>query len=116
MSRALRRHLDGEDHQVINEAIEDALSRIAERPIAADVVSLARRIGPNVLRSLEAILVDADVVITYDERLTEAARHNDVTVSAPSPKDRERLRLEMARSTGEEGDDKGVQQGNRGAI
>jgi predicted nucleic acid-binding protein len=89
VSRALRSRLDGEDHDVINEAIEDALSGIAERPIAADVVSLARRIGPNVLRSLgaihlaTAILVDADVVITYDDRLAAAARHNDVTVSAP---------------------------------
>jgi predicted nucleic acid-binding protein len=89
VSRALRSRLDGEDHDVINEAIEDALSGIAERPIAADVVSLARRIGPNVLRSLDAIhlataiLVDADVVITYDDRLAAAARHNDVTVSAP---------------------------------
>jgi hypothetical protein len=89
VSRALRSRLDGEDHDVINEAIEDALSGIAERPIAADVVSLARRIGPNVLGSLDAIhlataiLVDADVVITYDDRLAAAARHNDVTVSAP---------------------------------
>jgi predicted nucleic acid-binding protein len=92
VSRALRSRLDGEDHDVVNEAIEDALSGIAERPIAADVVSLARRIGPNVLRSLDAIhlataiLVDADVVITYDDRLAAAARHNDVTVSAPGSK------------------------------
>jgi hypothetical protein len=78
------------DHEAVNAAIEDALSGIAERPIAADVVSLARRTGPNLLRSLDAIhlataiLVDADVVITYDDRLAEAARRNDVTVLAPS--------------------------------
>jgi predicted nucleic acid-binding protein len=89
ISRALRARLDGEDHDVVTEAIDDALSGIAERPITADVVSLARRIEPNVLRSLDAIhlatavLLDADTVLTYDDRLAEAARHNGLTVSEP---------------------------------
>lgn len=90
VSRALRSRLDSEAHDVIHEAIDDAMSGVAERPIATDVVSLARRIGPNALRSLDtihlatAILVDVDVLITYDDRLAAAARHNDLTVSAPS--------------------------------
>jgi predicted nucleic acid-binding protein len=90
ISRALRARLDGEDHDVVTEAIDDALSGIAERPITADVVSLARRIEPNVLRSLDAIhlatavLLDGDTVLTYDDRLAEAARHNGLTVSAPN--------------------------------
>ena len=90
ISRALRARLDGEDHDVVTEAIDDALSGIAERPITADVVSLARRIEPNVLRSLDAIhlatavLLDADTVLTYDDRLAEAARHNGLTVSEPN--------------------------------
>jgi predicted nucleic acid-binding protein len=90
ISRALRARLDGEDHDVVTEAIDDALSGIAERPITADVVSLARRIEPNVLRSLDAIhlatavLLDADTVLTYDDRLSEAARQNGLTVSAPN--------------------------------
>jgi predicted nucleic acid-binding protein len=89
ISRALRARLDGEDHDVVTEAIDDALSGIAERPISADVVSLARRIEPNLLRSLDAIhlatavLLDADTVLTYDDRLAEAARYNGLTVSAP---------------------------------
>jgi predicted nucleic acid-binding protein len=89
ISRALRARLDGEDHDVVTEAIDDALSGIAERPITADVVSLARRIEPNVLRSLDAIhlatavLLDADTVMTYDDRLAGVARHNGLTVSAP---------------------------------
>ena len=89
VSRALRGRLDGEDSNVVNEAIEDAVSGIAARPIAADVVSLARRIGPNLLRSVDAIhlataiLIDADVMLTYDDRLAAAARYNDLTVSAP---------------------------------
>ena len=89
ISRALRARLDGEDHDVVTEAIDDALSGIAERPITADVVSLARRIEPNVLRSLDAIhlatavLLDGDTVLTYDDRLAEAARHNGLAVAAP---------------------------------
>lgn len=96
VSRALRRRLDGEGHDVVSEAIDDALSGMAERPIAADVVSLARRIGPTALRSLDAIhlataiLVDVDVLITFDERLAAAARHNGVIVSAPGTRNEER--------------------------
>ena len=91
VSRALRSRLDGTDHDAIRDAIEDALSGIAERLIAADVVSLARRIGPTVLRTLDAIhlataiLVDSDVIVTYDDRLAAAARYNGVAVSAPGP-------------------------------
>jgi predicted nucleic acid-binding protein len=109
VSRALRSRLDGEDHDVISEAIEDALSGVAERSIAADVVSLARRIGPNVLRSLDAIhlataiLVDADALITYDERLAAAARDNDVTVVAPRPEEQDRLGPETVGPPEEEG-------------
>lgn len=90
VSRALRARLDGTETAAVNDAIEDALSGIAERPIAADVVSLARRISPHGLRSLDAIhlatavLLDADVVIAYDTRLTEAARENGLAVSAPA--------------------------------
>lgn len=89
VSRALRR--SGETDQVVNAAIEDALSGIAQRPITADVVSLARRIGPSALRSLDAvhlataILLDADVVMTYDDRLAAAAQYNGLAVSAPLP-------------------------------
>ncbi len=58
-----------------------ALSGIAERPMTAEVVSLARRIDPTVLRSLDAmhlataVLLDADVIVTNDDRLAEAAWH-----------------------------------------
>lgn len=75
---------------MVNEAIEDALSGIAERPITADVVSLARRIEPNVLGSLDAIhlatavLLDVDTLVTYDARLATAARYNGLAVSAPA--------------------------------
>jgi predicted nucleic acid-binding protein len=63
---------------------------LAERPITADVVSLARRINPESLRSLDAIhlatavLVDADLIVTYDGRLDAAARYNGLAVAKPS--------------------------------
>lgn len=90
VSRALNGRLDGENTEQINEAIEGALSGVAERPITPEVVSLARRITPNVLRSLDAIhlatavLLDAELVLAYDVRLAEAARQNGFAVSAPA--------------------------------
>jgi hypothetical protein len=45
-----------------------------------------------VLRTLDAIhlatavLVDADLVLAYDERLTHACRHNGMNVAAPGRK------------------------------
>jgi predicted nucleic acid-binding protein len=56
-----------------------ALSGVAAQPVSYDVVSLARKIGPMTLRSLDAIhcataaLVDAEILISYDARLLEAA-------------------------------------------
>jgi predicted nucleic acid-binding protein len=73
----------------VSDLIEAALSGLAERPIAADVVSLARRISPESLRSLDAIhlatavLLDADLIVTYDTRLDAAARYNGLAVAKP---------------------------------
>ena len=53
------------------------------------VVSLARRIGPITLRSLDAIhlatatLIDADLVIAYDERLLLAAEELGFATASP---------------------------------
>ncbi|GAA3082761.1 putative nucleic acid-binding protein [Kribbella aluminosa] len=71
------------------ELIESAMSGIDERPTSADVVSVARRIEPLILRSLDAlhlataVLIDADVVVTYDDRLAEACRRNALAVTSP---------------------------------
>lgn len=89
VARALRIRL-GRDHARVAAEVGAALSGIAEHPLGADVVSLARRLDPNALRSLDAIhlatavLVDADVVLTYDERLAAACRDNGLTVDAPA--------------------------------
>lgn len=69
--------------------IEDAMSGIEERAVSGDVVSSARRIEPMILRGLDAIhlasavLIDADVVVTYDDRLADACRRNALAVEAP---------------------------------
>ena len=65
------------------------MSGVDERPMSSDVVSLARRIEPLILRSLDAIhlasavLIDADVVVTYDDRLADACRRNALAVESP---------------------------------
>ena len=71
------------------ETMTAALSGIAERPIDHDVVSLARRIGPPTLRSLEAIhlasalVIDADVLLSHDTRVLEAAAALGLATGAP---------------------------------
>jgi uncharacterized protein len=87
VTRAIRAAAQPEND--INDLIESALSGVAERPITADVVSLARRISPESLRSLDAIhlatavLLDADLIVTYDNRLEAAARFNGLAVDRP---------------------------------
>ncbi|MFB6725417.1 type II toxin-antitoxin system VapC family toxin [Kribbella sp. NPDC056345] len=69
--------------------IDEAMSGIDERPMTADVISVARRVEPIILRSLDAIhlatavLIDADVVVTYDDRLADACRRNSLAVASP---------------------------------
>ncbi|GAA1549094.1 type II toxin-antitoxin system VapC family toxin [Kribbella hippodromi] len=71
------------------ELVEGALSGIDERPMTAEVVSVARRIEPGILRSLgalhlaTAVLIDADLMVTYDDRLADACRRNSLAVAAP---------------------------------
>jgi predicted nucleic acid-binding protein len=90
VSRALRMRIGTAGDAAVTDLIDVALSGIAERPLTPDVVGLARRIAPPVLRSLDAIhlasavLLDADAVITYDERLAAACRHNGLSTVAPA--------------------------------
>lgn len=69
--------------------IEIALSGLVEGPISPDVIALARRLRPPVLRSLDAIhlssalLLDVDRMVTYDQRMAAAAAHHGIQVEAP---------------------------------
>ena len=89
IARALRRRDPGRSIRAAME-VEVALSGVAEYPIVPEVVSLARRVGPDGLRSLDAIhlasavLVDADLVVTYDERLATACADMRLAVACPT--------------------------------
>jgi predicted nucleic acid-binding protein len=91
VSRALQTRLYGGSYadDEIQDAVESALSGVAERPITADIVSLARRTSQPRLRTLEAIhlataiMLDVDEVVVYDEHLTQACRRNGLTTVTP---------------------------------
>lgn len=74
---------------VAGDLIDEAMSGIDERPMTADVVSVARRVEPLIVRSLDAIhlatavVLDADIVVTYDDRLADACRRNSLAVATP---------------------------------
>ncbi len=88
ISRALRTQF-GDHDDLVNTTCDTALSGVLERPITPEVVALARRLPPSRLRSLDAIhlasaiLVDADEIVAYDQRLLDAARFHGLQVSSP---------------------------------
>ncbi len=79
LHRAVRLRLDGESPFEVVGLIEFALSGLLEYPITEQVASIASRLGPFSLRSLDAIhlatasLMSADLVCAYDNRLLLAA-------------------------------------------
>ena len=87
VSRAVMSH--ARSPIVAGDLIDEAMSGVDERPMTADIVSVARRVEPPILRSLDAIhlttavLIDADVVVTYDDRLADACRRNSLAVASP---------------------------------
>lgn len=89
VARALRSRFGHRPARVAAD-LDAALSGVAEHSLATDVLSLARRINPDVLRSLDALhlasalLVDADVMITYDGRLAGACEDNGLAVARPA--------------------------------
>ena len=74
----------------VDNLVEVSLSGVLEKPITAEVIALARRLNPPVLRSLDAIhlatalLVDADVILAYDLRLIEAAAEHKIRTLSPT--------------------------------
>lgn len=91
ITRALRTRLDGAlyDEDEVHDAVEGALAGVAERLITGEVVGLARRVAPPVLRTLDAIhlataiVLDVDEVVVYDERLIEACRSYGLATATP---------------------------------
>ena len=89
VARALRNLRQG-PLTAVSSDVDAALSGVTEHPIGPEVVALARRVSPDVLRSLDALhiasalLLDADLVLTYDRRLATACTDNGLQVSAPA--------------------------------
>ncbi len=91
VSRALRTRLDGGSYgeDEIHDAVDGALTGVAERLITGEVIGLARRVAPPILRTLDAIhlataiVLDVDEVVVYDDRLIDACRSNGLTTVMP---------------------------------
>ena len=89
VGRALRSRIDELGPVNAANLTDEALEGIAECGISEQVISLARRLGPPSLRSLDAIhlatasIVAADVVIAYDERLLQAASELGFRTASP---------------------------------
>ncbi len=91
VGRALRTRAEGASwsDDDVNEAVDSALSGVAERLVTGDVVGLARRVAPPRLRTLDAIhlataiLLDVDLVVAYDTRLVDACRHSGLVIAMP---------------------------------
>lgn len=88
VSRAVRA-ADTAGRMDIDAVVDTALSGILDKPITAEVVALARRLAPPVLRSLDAIhlasalLLDVDVIVSYDARLLAAAAEHRIATRTP---------------------------------
>lgn len=78
-TRIIRQRLDQVDPFTVVDLIGAALSGIIEYPMTEQVASIAARLGPSSLRSLDAIhlatatLLSADLVCAYDRRLLASA-------------------------------------------
>ena len=90
ISRAVRAYANTESNVEVDNLVEVSLSGVLEKPITSEVIALARRLNPPVLRSLDAIhlatalLVDADVILAYDLRLIQAAAELKIRTLSPA--------------------------------
>jgi uncharacterized protein len=89
VSRALRAYPGSLGPVEVGFVADTALSGVLEKPVSGEVIALARRLTPPVLRTLDAIhlasalLIDADVLMTYDQRLIEATTTHGISTSSP---------------------------------
>lgn len=89
VSRAIRSQLEAESPGFVAEQVEIALSGIDEFMMTEAVINVARRIAGPPLRSLDAIhlasatLIDADLIVAYDERLIQSANEMGFVTSSP---------------------------------
>jgi uncharacterized protein len=88
VSRAIRMRFEI-GYATAAEFVDDAMSGVAEHPVGDEVISISQRLNPNRLRSLDAIhvasamLLDANLLITYDDRMADAGQRNGLPCAAP---------------------------------
>ncbi|TNC28187.1 type II toxin-antitoxin system VapC family toxin [Amycolatopsis alkalitolerans] len=88
VSRAIRARF-ATGYAAAADFVDDAMSGVAEYSVGDEVVSLSQRLNPNRFRSLDvihvasAMLLDADLVITYDDRMADAGEQNGLRCAAP---------------------------------
>lgn len=86
--RTLRSALAAED---VAEAADNALGDLAIVAISNEIIQRASAVGGPSLRTLDAIhlaaaeAAGATAMVTYDQRLAEAAREEGLTVFMPGP-------------------------------
>ncbi|MDI2029946.1 PIN domain-containing protein [Saccharopolyspora sp. TS4A08] len=77
-------------YQEIADDLRNAMLGVAEHPLDFEIMNLSRRVDPHRLRSLDAIhlaaaiALDADLLITYDDRLAAAALASGIPVASPA--------------------------------
>jgi uncharacterized protein len=90
VSRALRSYPGSSGPVELGVLADTALSGILEKPMTGEVIALARRLTPPELRTLDAIhlasalLIDADLLVAYDQRLLDATTTHGISVSSPA--------------------------------
>lgn len=73
----------------VEDVVAQAMSGVAEHELTAAVMERARRLGPDTLRTLDAVhlasalAVNAETVLTYDGRLATATRAMGLSVLVP---------------------------------
>lgn len=93
VTRTLRLRLGLEPPAEVAQLGDIALSGVLESRITEQVVSIARRLGPSTLRSLDAVhlasatLLNADIVCAYDQRLLVAATELGFRTMSPGAGD-----------------------------
>ncbi|GAB3672619.1 PIN domain-containing protein [Saccharopolyspora tripterygii] len=89
VARVLRVGQDATYREIADD-LRNAMLGVAEHPLDLEIMNLSRRVDPNRLRSLDAIhlaaavAVDADLLITYDDRLAAAALASGIPVASPA--------------------------------
>ena len=89
VSRALRSYPGSSGPVELGVVADTARSGILKKSMSGEVIALARRLAPLELRTLDAIhlasalLIDADLLVAYDQRLLEATTTHGISTSSP---------------------------------